>query len=101
MKTRLSQKQIASYRENGFVVIKDFLNPEELAAWRTAVDEAIGARGRTRILGHEEKTDDEAYYNNVFIQRVNLWQDNEKLRALMLDKRLGKVAAQLAGVEGI
>ncbi len=34
MKTRLSQKQINTYRENGFVVIKDFLTPEELETWR-------------------------------------------------------------------
>jgi len=101
MKTRLSSKQIESYRENGFVVIKDFLTPEELATWRDAVDDAVKHRGRQRILKIEEKIDDDSYYNNVFVQRVNLWQDNEKMRHLMLDRRLGKMAAQLAGVDGI
>jgi ectoine hydroxylase-related dioxygenase (phytanoyl-CoA dioxygenase family) len=101
MKTRLSAKQIDFYRENGFVVIKDLLTPDELGVWREAVDDALGARGQQRILGREEKMDEGAYYNNVFIQRVNLWMDNEKLRCLMLDKRLGRLAAQLAGVEGI
>jgi len=101
MKTRLSKQQIESYRANGFVVINNFLAPEELATWRAALDDAIQQRGQQRILHHEEKVDENAYYNNVFVQRVNLWQDNEKIRQLMLDRRLGKLAAQLAGVDGI
>ncbi len=59
------------------------------------------ARGEQRILHREEKVKADAYYNNVFVQRVNLWQDNPKMRRLMLDRRLGKMAATLAGVEGI
>jgi phytanoyl-CoA hydroxylase len=101
MRSNVTQAQIDHYQENGFVVIKNFLSPRELATWRAAVDDAIGRRGQQRVLGHEEKPNEDAYYNNVFIQRVNLWMDNEPIRQLMLDKRLGKVAATLAGVEGI
>jgi len=101
MKTRLSQQQIDAYQENGFVVIKDFLTPPELELWRDAVEEAVQSRGRQRILDRTEKVDDDSYYNNVFVQRVNLWQDNEKMRTLMLDRRLGKLAAGLAGVDGM
>ena len=35
------------------------------------------------------------------MQRINLWQDSPAMRKLMLDPRLGKMAAELAGVEGI
>ena len=101
MRTNVTTEQVNTYRENGFVVVKNFLSPRELEAWRTAVEDAVGARGKQRVLGHEEKVDDDAYYNNVFIQRVNLWMDNEKIRKLMLDKRLGKMAATLAGVDGM
>jgi ectoine hydroxylase-related dioxygenase (phytanoyl-CoA dioxygenase family) len=101
MKTRISQQQINAYRENGFVIIKDFLTPEELERWRAAVDTAIGARGKERILGRKEKVDDDAYYNNVFVQRVNLWMDNEPIRNLILDPRIGRMAARLAGVDGV
>jgi phytanoyl-CoA hydroxylase len=101
MKTRISQKQIDAYCENGFVIIKDFLTAEELEQWRAAVDAAIGARGKERILGRKEKVDDNAYYNNVFVQRVNLWMDNEPIRNLILDPRIGRMAARLAGVDGV
>ncbi|MFN8440876.1 MAG: phytanoyl-CoA dioxygenase family protein [Caldilineaceae bacterium] len=101
MNTRLSQQQIEFYRDNGFVVIDKFLTAKELETWRAAVDEAIADRGRQRLPGVEDKMKDEEYYNNVFVQRVNLWQSNAKMRKLMLDARLGKMAATLAGVEGI
>lgn len=44
---------------------------------------------------------DKSYHDNVFEQLINLWKDNEKIRQVMLDERLGKMAAELAGVEGI
>ncbi|MBV7329203.1 phytanoyl-CoA dioxygenase family protein [Chloroflexi bacterium TSY] len=103
MNTNLTQDQIDYYQVNGFVVIDDFLTPDELKSWREAVDEAVEERGRTRILHQPDMTDEEEekYYNQVFIQRVNLWQSNEKVRKLMLDSRIGKMATELAGVDGM
>ena len=103
MNTDLTQEQIAFYQENGFIVIENFLTPEELETWREAVDEAVAERGQRRILGRPEADvkDDDDYYTNVFVQRVNLWQSSEKMRQLMLDPRLGKMAADLAGVDGM
>ena len=41
MKYELTDNEIRTYRENGFVIIKDFLSPEELKEWREAVGEAV------------------------------------------------------------
>jgi ectoine hydroxylase-related dioxygenase (phytanoyl-CoA dioxygenase family) len=101
MNTELTQAQIDFYRENGFVVLDEFLTPDELETWCEAVDEAVANRGKQRILGRQETRPDDDYYENVFTQRVNLWQDNETIRKLILDPRLGKLAAELAGVDGI
>ncbi len=104
MNTQLSQAQIASYQANGFIVIEDFLNAQELEHWRKVVTEAIASRGKTKLAGREgqEKWQEgDGYYDRVFVQRINLWQDNSAMRELMLDARLGKMAADLAGVEGI
>ena len=102
MNTHLTQAQIDSYRENGFAVIHDFLTPDELESWRQAVDGAVRQRGKQRML-HQEVDEDreETYDDNVFVQRVNLWQDNVDVRRLILDARLGKMAADLAGVDGV
>lgn len=106
MKTQLTPEQIASYREQGFVLVEGFLDADELAAWRTAVDEAVAGRGEVRIPGHDApKADGEKkpadYYSQVFIQRVNLWQTHEGIKRLVLDERIGKMCCDLEGVDGV
>lgn len=100
MKYQLTPEQIASYRDNGFLVVPEFLTREELAVWREAVDDAV-ARREDRKLADDRWHSGDSYYDHVFIQRINLWQDHAGMRHLMLDARLGQVAAELAGVDGI
>ncbi len=100
MKTELTPEQISAYRENGFVVLHDFLTADELAEWRRSVDEAVAGRGDRKLADGSLRAGND-YYDNVFIQRINLWQDHAGMRKLMLDSRLGKLAADLAGVDGI
>lgn len=106
MKNELSPQAIAQYRRDGFLVIEDFLSQEELEFWRQALDEAVVKRNGNKMPDRKEvygKGDDadKSYYDNVFDQLINLWQDNEKIKQIMLDERLGKMAAQLCGVQGI
>ncbi|MFC3198870.1 phytanoyl-CoA dioxygenase family protein [Parapedobacter deserti] len=108
MNTDVSNEQIDFYRENGYVVIEDFLNAEELEHWRNAVTRAIQVRNGLKIpgkdvrLGEEDGiNEDAAYFNNVFDQLLNLWQTSEEVRELMVDDRIGKMAADLAEVDGI
>jgi phytanoyl-CoA hydroxylase len=106
MRSELSQEQVAKYQQDGFVVIEDFLSPHELEFWRTALDEAVAKRGGNKMPDRKEvygKGDDadKSYYDNVFDQLINLWQDNDKMQQVMLDERLGKMAAQLSNSDGI
>ncbi len=101
MKTELSETQVQQYRRDGFVIVRGFLDNDELADWREAVGQALEARGNQRVLAKDMNTDPDDYYSRVFTQRVNLWQDSPAIRRLMLDPRLGKLAAELAGVDGI
>ena len=102
MNTDLTQDQIDSYRQNGFVVLHDFLTPEELETWRQAVDGAVRQRGKQKMFNKEVDEDqEETYYDYVFVQRINLWQDSPDVRRLILDPRLGRMASDLAGVEGV
>src|SRR6187549_1065004 len=108
MKHQISQKQIQFYQTNGFIVIEDFLLPEELEYWRKAVTTAVKERGGIKIPGKDIKTgeadginEDADYFGKVFDQLLNLWQTNQQVKKLMIDQRIGKMAAQLAGVDGI
>ncbi|WP_018625948.1 phytanoyl-CoA dioxygenase family protein [Niabella aurantiaca] len=108
MKYALTPRHIADYQENGFVVIDDFLAPDELEYWRSAVAEAVEERngqkmpGKSVKIGEDDGINKDAdYFNNVFDQLLNLWQTNDKIKGLMLDEQIGKMAADLAGVDGI
>ncbi len=108
MNYHVNDNQIKSYRENGFIVIDDFLSPTELEHWRATVMNAVRNRKGVKIPGKEGKTgeddginEDAAYYGKVFDQLLNLWQTDEGAKELMFDTRIGELAARLAGVDGI
>ncbi len=102
--TALSSVQIEFYRENGFLAIDELLDAAELATWRQAVDEAVAetvaqeSRGRDVI--HNQGGEDR-YYKRVFVQCVNLWKTHERVKELVLDSRLGQMAAEVSGAPGI
>ncbi len=108
MNHNLSQEQIASYRKNGFLIIDDFLTSEEVNHWKTTIDKAIANRKGTKFphskvkSGEDDGINDNAdYFGKVFTQIINLWMTDENVKELMLDKRIGKMAADLAQVDGI
>ena len=100
MNHSVTEEQIQFYQDNGFVVIHDFLNEDELETWRQYVGEAVGGRGRHK-LADGSWIEEDNYNARIFTQRINLWNDHEGMRRLMIDDRLGKMAADLAGVDGI
>ena len=108
MKSELTHAQIDSYRDNGFILIENFLDAAELENWRGSVDEALQERngqkmpGKPVKVGEDDGINKEAdYFKNVFDQLLNLWQTNDRVKKLMLDERIGKMAADLSGAEGI
>jgi ectoine hydroxylase-related dioxygenase (phytanoyl-CoA dioxygenase family) len=108
MKHQLAKEQIESYRSSGFIVIENFLSEEELEQWRETVTKAVKERAGIKIPGKEIRigeadgiNEDADYFGKVFDQLLNLWQTDEGVKKIMLDERLGNMAAQLAGVDGI
>lgn len=108
MRNQLSEQEINSYRENGFLIVEDFLNSAELEHWRNKIFNSVRERAGIKIPGTNIKTggddginEDSNYFGKVFDQIINLWQTDEEVKKLILDKRIGKMAAELAGVDGI
>jgi phytanoyl-CoA hydroxylase len=104
-------EQRQQYADQGFLVVEDFLTPAELDTWRDAVDHALMERGSQRfsfqtdddaeIASASTSDADQAYYDLVFAQRLNLWQTDEKMRELLLDPKFAEFTGQLAGVNGL
>ena len=104
--THLTREQIDFYQDNGYIIVEDFLTPDELETWRRHVDDAVAQRaGRVTAGGprsQDRVVDEEsAYFDKVFVHRQNLWTDHAGMRELMFDPRLGKMVSRLAGVDGM
>jgi len=107
MKCELTTEQIQYFQTNGFIVIEDFLSPEEVDKWRSAVMQAVKERKGIKMPGKDVQVgmddginEDSAYFSKVFDQLLNLWQTNAAVKEIMLDERIGKMAAQLSGAAG-
>ncbi len=101
MNEQVTPEQVALYQENGFLVIENFLDAEETAHWSRTTDEAVEQRLAANAQVLSNQGDPDAYYAQVFTQCLKLADTHAGMRELMLDPRLGKLAATLAGVDGI
>jgi phytanoyl-CoA hydroxylase len=99
MRTELTEQQVRFYRDNGFLLVENFLTPAELEEWRRCTAEAVEQRlGSDRL--HNQANPD-AYYAQVFTQCLRLADTHEGMRRLLFDPALGQMAATLAGIDGI
>jgi hypothetical protein len=97
----------AQYSRDGFLVIDDFLSPQQLALWSGLVDTSVEERG-TQKFPQAELDDvtnvDFEYFENVFIQRVNLHKTSEAMRSLIIENAgqvIGRIACELENLQGI
>lgn len=105
MRESVTEQEVSFYRENGFLVLPDLLDAREVQSWRHAVTHALAERtGRFPKDASEYApffSEVHEYHDHVFSQTINLWMTSPEVRALVLDHRLGRIAATLAGVEGM
>ncbi|HFB99697.1 MAG TPA: phytanoyl-CoA dioxygenase family protein [Phaeodactylibacter sp.] len=108
MHHEITTEQITDYQKNGFLIIDNFLSQEEVAIWRDTIDTAVKNRKGTKFPHSTIKTGESDginaqadYFGKVFDQIINLWQTDEKVKELILDKRIGKMATLLSQSDGI
>lgn len=94
---KLSDEQIAHYRENGFVKVEDALTPDELEELRESMEEVMRADPVNSV-----QTDRAGgVYYKVLNQRVNTWRDHGGMAKFVLSPRFADMARQLTGFSGI
>ncbi|MGH3150484.1 MAG: phytanoyl-CoA dioxygenase family protein [Streptosporangiaceae bacterium] len=105
MRGHASAEEIEQYRRTGFVILRDVLDPGEVASWRMTLTEAVARRhgrlpeqsARYGEFFHQEHD----YYDRVFTQKINLWKSDDTVRPLVLSSDLGRIAAELSGCSGM
>lgn len=92
----ITPEQIAFFRANGFIRLKDVLSAETIAAYGPLITRlTIELNGQTKPL--EERST----YDKAFLQVMNLWESSPVVREFVLGRRLGRIAAELLEVGGV
>lgn len=93
---------VQSFQDLGHVLLRGILNADELAAYRKLISDAVASRREAAKGGaylkpiKERKT-----YDKAFMQMMNLWEEEEPLKAFSLSRRFGRIAADLLGVDAV
>ena len=92
----LTDEQIARYRRDGFVKLSNVLSPAVLDTYGAEFTRLVRELNRQTLPIEERNT-----YGRAFLQITNLWEHSEKVKEFVLCSRLGKIAAELMGVDGV
>lgn len=92
----VSPDNIKEFRQYGHTLIRNILSEKEAKAFREIIKEAA-----TMYNTEKRKLEERDTYGKAFLQIMNLWQNDEKVRMFTLSKRFAKIAADLLGVENV
>ncbi len=92
----LTAEQIAYFRREGYVKIKNVLSAEVIQHYGPVITSEV-YRLNTMHLPIEQRDT----YNKAFLQVGNIWTKNETVKEFCWGQRLARMAAELLGVRGV
>ena len=92
----LTQDQLDRYRRDGYIKLKNVLSAEVLSEYGAAISSLV-----KRSSTQDKPLAERDTYGKAFLQVGNLWEQDEAVKAFAFSKRLGRIAAELMGVEGV
>src|SRR6476659_7752127 len=93
----LDEAAVRRFREDGFIRLSNVLSAETLAQYTPEINRMVDEGNRLKDIPFEKRT----LYDQAFVQVMNLWTRNERVRELAFSKRLGRIAAELMGTRGV
>ena len=92
----LSDTQIASFRQNGYVKLKAVFNADTIGYFNSVISQKVAEM--TPVTSTLEERDT---YGKAFLQLFNLWRQDANIKELVFSKRLAKIAADLMEIDGV
>ncbi|MES2374754.1 MAG: phytanoyl-CoA dioxygenase family protein [Bacteroidota bacterium] len=92
----LSSEQISFFDKNRYIKLKQVLDADTLQFFNEAIGKKVA-----QINTVTSKVEERDTYGKAFLQLMNLWRDDETIKALVFSKRIGKIASDLMHVNGV
>ncbi|WP_214483005.1 phytanoyl-CoA dioxygenase family protein [Bacillus sp. SM2101] len=92
----LSKKHIDDFKYNGHVLLREVATGEEISCYQPIIQEAVfNFNQETRALADRDT------FGKAFLQTINLWRKDARIKKYVMSKRFGKIAADLLGVDQV
>ena len=92
----LTQDQIAFFREQGYVKLKNVLSPEVLDYYGPVINQRVRELNTLELPMDQRTT-----YQKAFLQIMNIWTRCDVVKELVFSKRLARLATELMGCRGV
>jgi ectoine hydroxylase-related dioxygenase (phytanoyl-CoA dioxygenase family) len=92
----LHPEQVAQFRRDGFIKLKEVLGPATLAHFGREITRLTVELNTERRPLQERST-----YDRAFLQVMNLWEKSPLVGRFVMGQRLGRLAAELLEVPGV
>lgn len=92
----LTLEQIEFYDLNRYIKLKEVLNQETLDYFNQVISQQV-----EKMNSESTPLDQRSTYGKAFLQLFNLWREDERIKALVFSKRLGKLASDLMQTDGV
>ena len=93
----LDEAAILRFQADGFVRLSNVLSPDILADVAPEITRLVEEGNRLKDIPLEKRT----LYDQAFIQVMNLWTRNDRVRQFAFGKRLARLATELLGTRGV
>lgn len=92
----LTPQQIATYRSQGYIKLRDVLSADTLAHYGREITLL------TIALNTQDKPlEQRSTYDRAFLQVMNLWESSPLVGRFVMGRRLARIAAELMEVDGV
>jgi ectoine hydroxylase-related dioxygenase (phytanoyl-CoA dioxygenase family) len=92
----LGAGQIARFRKNGYIKLKNVFSREELERYRHEITHRVKELNKDSTPLEQRST-----YGRAFLQIMNLWTHGGLPKEFVFGKRLARLATQLLGTKGV
>jgi ectoine hydroxylase-related dioxygenase (phytanoyl-CoA dioxygenase family) len=92
----LHPEQIAQFRRDGCIKLKQVLSPETVAHYGAEI-----TRLTIALNTQSKPLEERSTYDRAFLQVMNLWEHSAVVTEFVMGQRLGRIAAQLLEVQGV
>ncbi len=92
----LSPAQIAQFRRDGFIKLKEVLDADTLQHFGREI-----TRLTVELNTEQRPLEERSTYDRAFLQVMNLWERSPLVEQFVMSRRLGRLAAELLEVKGV